>query len=49
MPRTCMRHGCNGAVTIIDDNGATDPSEDRWELYECEYGHQFSVTLAGAP
>ena len=49
MPRTCKYDGCNGAVKITDDNGVTDPTKDRWELYECEFGHEFSVTLAGRP
>lgn len=48
MPRTCNHTGgCDGAVKLIDDNGVTDPSKDRWEQYECEYGHTFSVTLPG--
>jgi len=29
MPRTCNRDHCNGAVTITDDNGVTDPTKDR--------------------
>lgn len=47
MPQTCNNPGCDGAVRIVDDNGAVDPSEDRWEEYECEFGHTFSVTLPG--
>lgn len=47
MPRTCNYDGCNGAVTMIDSNGATDPTRDRIETYECEFGHEFTVTLAG--
>jgi len=46
MPRTCNRTDCNGAVKIVDDNGVTDPANgDRWEEYECEYGHTFSIVL----
>jgi hypothetical protein len=47
MPSTCNRDDCNGAVSLVDDNGATDPSQDRWEQYECEYGHTFSIVLEG--
>lgn len=47
MPTTCTRDNCNGAVSLVDDNGVTDPTMDRWEQYECEYGHTFSITLAG--
>lgn len=49
MPRTCNYDGCTGATKIIDDNGVTDPTKDRWELYQCEFGHEFSITLAGRP
>jgi hypothetical protein len=48
MPRTCNHYGCEStAIKIVDSNGVTDPSKDRWEQYECEYGHTFSVTLRG--
>jgi hypothetical protein len=47
MPRACNYSDCNAAVTLIDDNGITDPSMDRIETYECERGHQFRVTLKG--
>lgn len=47
MPRTCNEVECNGAVRIVDDNGVTDGAKDRWEQYECEFGHTFSVTLSG--
>lgn len=47
MPRTCTRDHCNGAVTLTDSNGATDPTEDRLETYECEYGHESTVLLEG--
>lgn len=34
------------AARIIDDNGVTDPADgDRWEKYECENGHTFTVVL----
>ena len=45
MPRTCTRDGCNGAVSLTGDNGAVDPTETRVEFYECEFGHEFTVTL----
>jgi hypothetical protein len=47
MPRTCTRDGCNAAVSLVDDNGVTDPRMDRLETYECEYGHEFTVRLEG--
>lgn len=47
MPLTCTHHGCDAAVTIIESNGATDPTTDRWERYECARGHQFTKMLAG--
>lgn len=47
MPSTCNQHDCNGAVHIVDSNGVTDPTEDRVETYECEYGHRFTITLSG--
>lgn len=47
MPTTCNRETCNGAVTLVDDNGATDPTVDRHETYECEFGHRFSIVLEG--
>jgi len=47
MPRTCNRETCNGAVSLVDSNGATDPTQDRLETYECEYGHTFNVLLEG--
>jgi hypothetical protein len=34
-------------VTIVDDNGVTDPSLDRVETYECARGHRFTFTLSG--
>ena len=47
MPRTCNRENCDGAVSIINDNGVVDPANGaRWEEYECEYGHTFTITLA---
>lgn len=49
MPTKCNRSDCNAAVRIVDDNGATDPSNDRLETYECEYGHEFTVLLEGLP
>lgn len=49
MPQGCTRDGCNGAVVIVDSNGVTDPEKDRWEQYECEFGHTFTVTLSGRP
>jgi len=47
MPLTCNRGDCNCAVTLVDDNGATDPRNDRLETYECEDGHRFTVHLEG--
>lgn len=47
MPRTCNRETCDGAVSLIDSNGATDPKRDRHETYECEFGHTFAVVLEG--
>jgi len=47
MPASCNQHDCNGAVSLVDSNGATDPSNDRLETYECEYGHTFTVLLEG--
>jgi hypothetical protein len=47
MPRTCNRDACDCAVTIVDDNGVTDPAKDRWEEYECAAGHRFSIVLEG--
>jgi len=46
MPLTCQHDGCDCAVTIIDDNGVTDPANgDRWERYECPKGHTFTQVL----
>jgi len=47
MPTTCNQSGCNGAVSLEDSNGVTDPSKDRVEMYECEYGHEFTIVLEG--
>jgi hypothetical protein len=47
MPRTCNRGDCDCAVTIVDDNGVTDPTRDRVETYECARGHEFTITLEG--
>lgn len=47
MPRTCTHDRCDAAVTLIDDNGATDPRQDRLEVYECADGHEFTVLLEG--
>jgi len=47
MPTVCDRDGCNGAVSLKDDCGTTDPTQDRVEQYECEYGHTFTVVLEG--
>lgn len=47
MPRTCNRRDCDCAVTIVDSNGVTDPTQDRVETYECARGHQFTITLEG--
>jgi len=47
MTLTCPQHGCNGAVSLINDNGVVDPAEgDRWEEYECaQCGHTFTKVL----
>lgn len=47
MPTTCNREDCNGAVTMTDSNGETNPKRDRVEFYECEYNHTFTVVLEG--
>lgn len=49
MPHTCETDGCDGAVKLIDSNGATDPSVTRVEKYECEYGHVFTTVLEARP
>lgn len=49
MPLTCRTDGCNGAVAMTDSNGETDPTRDRVEFYECEYGHTFTLILEGEP
>jgi len=45
MASTCNRPDCDGAVTMVDDNGATDPDVTRLEFYECEFGHRFREVL----
>jgi hypothetical protein len=46
MVQGCNRSSCDGAAMVIDDNGVTDPEKTRIETWECEYGHQFTKTLA---
>jgi len=46
MASRCYRDDCNGAVSMVDDNGVTDPEKQRIEEYECEYGHTFTEVLA---
>lgn len=48
MASRCTKPDCDCAVTIVDDNGATDPTETRVETYECARGHRFTTTLEAA-
>jgi len=49
MPTTCNYDGCDGAVSMTGSNNETNPTRDRVEFYECEYGHEFTVTLEAGP
>jgi len=45
MASRCNKPNCDCAVTIISDNGVTDPTQTRVEEYECARGHQFTEVL----
>lgn len=46
VPDSCSVNGCDStALSLIDDNGETDPRRDRFEIYECENGHQQTLLL----
>lgn len=45
MASACDRPNCNCAVSLVKDNGATDPTVTRVETYECANGHTFTEVL----
>lgn len=50
VPNSCSFNGCDSdALSLVDDNGETDPTRYRFEEYECENGHKNVLVLEGEP